>query len=116
MNWRRLNNLLHRDIGYVAVGLTLAYAISGLAVNHKADWNPNYRIEKTAGQIEPIGARDRETVTAEALRKLQLTEPLLAADRGAVGGRVPVTVERDSASLDLTIERSELLRGSAAGR
>lgn len=43
-------------------------------------------------------------------------EPLLAADRGAVGGRVPVTVERDSASLDLTIERSELLRGSAAGR
>ena len=81
MNWRRLNNLLHRDIGYVAVGLTLAYAISGLAVNHKADWNPNYRIEKTAGQIEPIGARDRETVTAEALRKLQLTEPPRSAFR-----------------------------------
>jgi len=29
---------IHRDIGYIAVGLTFIYAISGLAVNHIADW------------------------------------------------------------------------------
>ncbi|MFO0632836.1 MAG: PepSY-associated TM helix domain-containing protein [Nannocystaceae bacterium] len=33
---------LHRDLGYLAVGLTLVYAISGLAVNHVADWNPSF--------------------------------------------------------------------------
>jgi hypothetical protein len=74
VNWRRLNNVLHRDTGYLVVGLTLAYAVSGLAVNHRADWNPNYRIEKTVRQIEPIAAREREAVTEEALRKLQLDE------------------------------------------
>jgi len=33
---------IHRDLGYVAVGLTFVYAISGLAVNHIADWDPNF--------------------------------------------------------------------------
>ena len=43
--WRRWNNILHRDIGYLAVGLTVVYAISGVAVNHRADWNPSYKFE-----------------------------------------------------------------------
>ena len=43
--WRRWNNILHRDIGYLAVGLTVVYAISGVAVNHRADWNPSYTFE-----------------------------------------------------------------------
>lgn len=33
---------LHRDVGYVAVGLTFVYAVSGLAVNHVAAWDPNF--------------------------------------------------------------------------
>jgi hypothetical protein len=31
---RRWNNILHRDIGYLAVGMTLVYAISGIVLNH----------------------------------------------------------------------------------
>ncbi len=31
---RRWNNVLHRDIGYLAVGMTLIYAISGIVLNH----------------------------------------------------------------------------------
>ncbi|MEI7896578.1 MAG: PepSY-associated TM helix domain-containing protein [bacterium] len=31
---RRWNNLLHRDIGYLCVGMTLIYAISGIVMNH----------------------------------------------------------------------------------
>ena len=31
---RRWNNLLHRDIGYLCVGMTLIYAISGIVLNH----------------------------------------------------------------------------------
>jgi hypothetical protein len=41
--WRAVLRALHRDIGYSAVGLTIVYALSGLAVNHVADWDPNFR-------------------------------------------------------------------------
>jgi hypothetical protein len=41
VHWRKLFRALHRDIGYVAVSLTLAYALSGLAVNHIDDWRPS---------------------------------------------------------------------------
>ena len=46
MNWRRINHALHRDIGFLCVGLTLLYALSGIAVNHMHDWNANYSIER----------------------------------------------------------------------
>ena len=36
---RRYLRPLHRDFGYLIVGLTFVYAISGLAVNHIDDWN-----------------------------------------------------------------------------
>ena len=45
-SWRKWNNILHRDIGYLAVGMTLIYALSGIALNHLADWNPNYEVSR----------------------------------------------------------------------
>jgi hypothetical protein len=39
---RRTLRALHRDVGYLAVGLTIIYALSGLAINHIADWDPNF--------------------------------------------------------------------------
>lgn len=42
LRWRPWLRALHRDLGYLAVGLTLVYALSGLAVNHIADWDPNF--------------------------------------------------------------------------
>ena len=39
---------LHRDVGYFVVGLTIIYALTGLAVNHIADWDPSFhQIERT---------------------------------------------------------------------
>jgi hypothetical protein len=72
--WRKWNTILHRDIGYLIVGLTLVYGISGIAVNHTADWNPSYRIEKRALQIEPIVEEQREEIVRAALDRLGLTE------------------------------------------
>jgi uncharacterized protein len=31
---RRWNNAIHRDVGYLCVGMTLIYAISGIVLNH----------------------------------------------------------------------------------
>jgi hypothetical protein len=36
--WRPWLRAIHRDMGYVAVGLTFIYALSGLAVDHVADF------------------------------------------------------------------------------
>ena len=54
MKWRRVVRIFHRDIGYVAVALTLIFSISGIAVNHIEDWNPNYVVEKSTINIDPI--------------------------------------------------------------
>ena len=40
--WRSWNRAFHRDAGHLAVGLTLIYAVSGLAVNHIYDWDPSF--------------------------------------------------------------------------
>lgn len=74
IKWRKWNNILHRDIGYTIVALVLIYSISGLAVNHVADWNPNYKIEKHVVKIEPITAQQNDAMIDEARTKLQLAE------------------------------------------
>jgi len=52
--WRKWLLILHRDIGYLSVGLIIIYAISGIAVNHINDWNPNYIITKDTVYINPL--------------------------------------------------------------
>ncbi|MCA1958715.1 MAG: PepSY-associated TM helix domain-containing protein [Nitrospira sp.] len=42
----RLNVAAHRDIGYTCTSLILAYCLSGIAVNHIGDWNPDFVITK----------------------------------------------------------------------
>ncbi len=54
MNLRKLIRVLHRDIGYVAVALTIIFSISGIAVNHIDDWNPNYIVVTDSVKIKPI--------------------------------------------------------------
>lgn len=46
INWFRINRGLHRDIGYFCIGMTIVFAISGIALNHIHDWNSNYKIDK----------------------------------------------------------------------
>lgn len=69
MNWRHWNNALHRDIGFLCIGLTLVYAISGVAVNHINQWNPSYRVERIETNIglvsgNPMDANTIRTVLA----------------------------------------------------
>jgi len=45
IKWRKWNRIIHRDLGYFFFGMTIIYAVSGIAINHNDDWNPNYKIE-----------------------------------------------------------------------
>lgn len=85
MKWRRWFRALHRDVGYVAVALTIAYALSGIAVNHIDDWNPNYTFDERAIDLGPLPAgslADQEAFVVTAL----------ALDRAEVRGHFQETV------------------------
>lgn len=52
--WRGWLRAIHRDVGYLAVGLTFIYALSGLAINHIQDWDPNFTSFSRETKIAPI--------------------------------------------------------------
>lgn len=74
-NLRRLNIVLHRDVGYLIVAMVIIYGISGIAINHIADWNPNYTHIKEVARIEPINSQERDSIILEAITKLKLETP-----------------------------------------
>jgi len=53
IKWRKINNILHRDVGYFFFGMTIIYALSGIALNHIEDWDPNYIIENKTVELDP---------------------------------------------------------------
>jgi len=55
MKLRRLNNALHRDIGYFFFGMAIIYGLSGIALNHRHHWNPNYIIKQEVKTISIPG-------------------------------------------------------------
>jgi hypothetical protein len=82
-NWRRWFRVVHRDIGYVAVALVLAYSVSGIAVNHIEDWNPNYRMDERSIAIGPLTGSLTE-MEAQVIERL-------AIDRARVRGHFQET-------------------------
>ena len=90
MQWRKTLFVLHRDVGFMALGLTLVYGISGIAVNHRRDWDFN------------------RSVAVEALALGRATEVLggLPADRLDALGRNPADVTPD--------EQRRLVQGLSA--
>lgn len=74
MRLRRLVIATHRDVGYFFAGLTVLYAISGIAVNHVEDWNPSYVLRAETREVGPLPEGDREEIAGEVLRRLAIAE------------------------------------------
>jgi uncharacterized protein len=74
---------LHRDIGYFSVGLTFVYAFSGLAVNHIADWEPNFRHVSRTHQLPLPLPTDDAALAEHALRALDIPAPIREVFRGS---------------------------------
>jgi len=45
MKLRKWNRIIHRDLGYIFFGMSIIYGLSGIALNHIGDWNPDYIIK-----------------------------------------------------------------------
>lgn len=68
MNWRKLNRRVHQDLGYLSVGLTLIYTVSGIALNHLHQWNPDLVSEKYSGTYaKNISFVDNQLAAASAV-------------------------------------------------
>lgn len=72
VNWFVLNRAVHRDLGYFACALTIVYAISGIAVNHVADWNPNQSTTTEDVALGPLAAGSLDDLERQVVQKARL--------------------------------------------
>jgi hypothetical protein len=56
--WRKYNRAIHRDLGYFFVGMSLVYALSGIALNHINDWNPSFIITNKIITLNEVPSAD----------------------------------------------------------
>ncbi len=73
IQWRAVLRALHRDVGYTAVGLTFVYAVSGLAVNHVASWDPNFSDSTSSHELGGPLPSDDEAAKQRVLSALDIS-------------------------------------------
>ncbi|HSG49790.1 MAG TPA: PepSY-associated TM helix domain-containing protein [Longimicrobiales bacterium] len=98
-SWRRWNAAIHRDLGYLCAGLTVVYAVSGVAVNHRADWNPNY-------------VQGQETLRLEGLDLSSPSAPGFpesVLEKIGVEGRIRGTFRPDPGSIQIFVDDATVL-------
>jgi hypothetical protein len=94
MNLSKLNRITHRDIGYLIAGLTIIYTISGIALNHKNDWNPNYLIESRSVKTDiKVSKESFDNVTAQNILRSINTTPEFKTYHFPKGNKVTIFVE-----------------------
>lgn len=74
VNWFKLNRQLHRDIGYFSIGLTVVFAISGLALNHIRDFNPNYAVNRYEKFVEVSLNEDDSVISKQILSSFNIDD------------------------------------------
>lgn len=109
MKVKKWVRILHRDIGYLSVGLIIVYSISGIAVNHVDSWNPNYIIEKDSVAIAPM---NDSLLTDEAMvehirNEFNIEDSANSFFRSSETS-IQVFFERKTISADVTSGKSEI--------
>jgi hypothetical protein len=113
VTFRKVCRWLHRELGFVAVGLTLVYGISGIAVNHAHHWDANYARSVEVFFMEPVGRGDTPEITPLVLERLQLDEPVKSCWRAAPD---VLQVFVNKGTLDVNLATGEVVRHGFAKR
>lgn len=61
---------LHRDLGYFFAGIVIVYAISGIALNHRNSFNPNYSVDLSEFTVPADIPLERSAVDDKAVTGL----------------------------------------------
>lgn len=65
---RKWIRVIHRDLGFVMVGLSLVYAISGILLNHMNGKDPSYKTKHKTEMLE-------RGLTTEEVKKVWQSDP-----------------------------------------
>ena len=70
VNIRKINRAVHRDLGYFFTGMIIIYSLSGIALNHIDDWDPNYQVSTRETKLEiPSKLNQNEKAAVEKIMK-----------------------------------------------
>ncbi len=121
--WFRLNRSLHRDFGYFFAVLTALYAVSGIAVNHVDDWNPNYAISSGPVDVGPLDTDDLGVAAEQITARLRLDPAEVRGHHHAApnqfkvfldeGGEVSVDPANGQGTLKRVQKRAGLFQANA---
>jgi uncharacterized protein len=68
MKIRKWIRIIHRDLGYIFCAMSIIYGLSGIALNHINDWNPDYIIKTRQLILNDPPTKDQ--VTKESAKAL----------------------------------------------
>ena len=100
MKIRKLLRILHRDLGYFIVGMTIVYALSGIYLNHRHDFNPDYKIFITDFQAE-LPSKSAST-TNEVKAALKFVDDAVVYKKHYINnqGQIKVFIENGEAVIN----------------
>ncbi|MGL4779864.1 MAG: PepSY-associated TM helix domain-containing protein [Bacteroidales bacterium] len=67
--FRKICRIIHRDLSYFLTGIILVYAISGLVLNHKDSFNPDYSIDRVEFTVSESFPRSAGNISEAELNK-----------------------------------------------
>jgi len=102
---RRLNIATHRDVGYFFSSLIIIYCLSGIALNHVDEWNPDFIIsKKTIHFKENYKAKEITKEDVEVFNKMVDEEKYKVFDSPT---NDQVKIYYDNATLHLNFTKHE---------
>ena len=100
MNLRKLLRVLHRDFGYFIVGMTIVYALSGIYLNHRHDFNPDYKVQITDFKVD---LPDKQEFTHNEIKDvLKSVNPDIVLKKHYINneGDIKIFIENGEAIID----------------
>ena len=93
----------------MCVGLTIIYAVSGIAVNHVDDWNPNYIIERSSYQLEAYqdSSFNQKELIAYVTGQLALTDSIRSTFKPAPD-KLQLFFKNKNLTVNLTTWQAEM--------
>ncbi|VXC06928.1 conserved membrane hypothetical protein [Flavobacterium sp. 9AF] len=101
---------LHRDLGYIYLGLIISFAFSGILMNHREDWHPEkYTLETKDIQVElPANESDINDSYAENLAKELKIEDKIKR-HNVRKGQFRMQFENTEVEIDLKSGKGEII-------
>lgn len=72
---RRWARIIHRDLSYFFAGVVIIYAVSGIVLNHKRDFNSDYSIRRSEVQLPGTFPQSQEVDSQTAREMLRTVDP-----------------------------------------